>query len=212
MAPVHLDLSVYVIIDPQCCAGRPPEDVAVMAARGGATLIQYRDKEASFTQVRDGAQRVLGALLPYDVPFVVNDYPQIAKDIGADGVHIGQGDMPPHEVRALLGADAIVGLTAFTPAHLAAVDPKVVDYVGTGPVYPTKTDKGKPILGVEGLGALVALSPVPMVAIGGITDQNAAAVMQSGVQGIAVMRGVSAASEPQQATQNLLKIVSGRKK
>ena len=212
MAPVHLDLSVYVIIDPQCCAGRLPEDIAVAAARGGATLIQYRDKVGAYDQAFDGARRVKEALVSYDVPLVMNDYPRIAKDLGLDGAHIGQGDMPPKAVRDMLGKDAIIGLTAFTPDHLAQVDSGVVDYVGTGPVYPTQTDKGKPILGVEGLGALVALSPVSMVAIGGITGDTAADVMRAGVDGVAVMRGVSAATDPMATTQNLLSIVSGRKK
>lgn len=209
-AMAQLDLSVYVVIDPAVCAGRPPEEIAVQAARGGATLLQYRDKSGDEDAALAGAQRVKAALddAGLSVPLLINDYPSIAQHIGAAGVHIGQGDMTPQAARALLGEAAIIGLTAFTPDHMAALDPAVVDYVGTGPVYPTKTDKGKPILGVEGLARLVALSPVPVVGIGGITPASAAEVMRAGVDGVAVMRAVSAADDPQGAAQALVKIIS----
>ncbi len=180
------------------------------ALDGGATLIQYRDKRGDIDLARAGAMRVKQAMdnHAHRVPFLINDYPELVVELGADGVHVGQGDMPPAHVRALIGDDAILGLTAFTAAHMAAIDPSVVDYVGTGPVYPTKTDKGKPILGVEGLRPLVALSPVPVVAIGGIDADNASAIMQTGVQGVAVMRAISAADQPQCATEDLLKAVT----
>lgn len=203
-----LDLSVYIVIDPQACAGRAAEDVAVAAVRGGATLVQYRNKSGEYDAALAGARRMKAALAGTGVPLVINDYPEIALEIGAAGVHVGQGDMAPADARALLGADAFIGLTAFTPAHMAGIDPAVVDYVGTGPVYPTQTDKGKPILGVEGLAGLVALSPVPVVAIGGITAQTAGAVMQSGAAGVAVMRAVTAVDDVQRATQDLVNHVS----
>lgn len=193
-----LNLKLYVIIDPQACAGRPPEDIAVAAAKGGATIMQYRDKCGDVATVRASAKRTLLAVRAagFDIPFLVNDYVQVAKDIGADGVHIGQGDVSPKTARGIIGDDVIIGLTAFTPDHLAAVDPAIVDYVGTGPVYPTTTDKGKPVLGVDGLHPLVALSPVPMVAIGGITASRASDVLSAGVDGLAVMSGISLAADP----------------
>lgn len=203
------DLSCYFIVDPEACLDRPPEDVVKAALDGGATLVQYRDKRGDVDLVRDGAMRVKRVMDDHirDVPFLINDYPQIMCDVGADGVHIGQGDMPAMHVRELIGPEAILGLTAFTEDHLGAVNPFVVDYVGTGPVYPTKTDKGKPILGVEALAGLVALSPVPMAAIGGINARNAAMVMKANVNGVAVMRAISAADDPDKATRALVRAI-----
>ena len=132
---------------------------------------------------------------PFRVPLLVNDYVDIAFAVGADGVHVGQGDSDVAEARARLGEDAIVGLTAFTEEQITAVDPAVVDYIGTGPVYPTQTDKGKPVLGGDGFSALVQLSPVPVVGIGGITPENASRVLDAGAAGVAMMRSVSAADD-----------------
>ena len=100
-----------------------------------------------------------------------------------------------------MGADAIIGQTAFTEAHIAAVDPAIVDYIGTGPFYPTQTDKGKPVLGAEAFAELVALSPVPVVGVGGITPSNAAAVIDAGADGVAMMRSISEADDISAAVQ-----------
>jgi len=126
---------------------------------------------------------------------LINDYVDIAFAVGADGVHVGQGDLSAAQARAKLGGDAIVGLTAFNKEQIAAVDPAVVDYIGTGPVYPTQTDKGKPVLGVDGFSELVVLSLVPVVGIGGITPENAKPVLEAGAAGVAMMRSVSAADD-----------------
>lgn len=204
MARMSFDLSVYCVVDPQACAGRNPSDVAVHAALGGATMIQYRDKRGDVDAAYAGAKAMQKALRDHglQVPFLVNDYPEIAADIGADGVHVGQGDMRVQDVRDMIGADKILGLTAFTADHMTALDPALVDYVGTGPVFPTLTDKGKPVLGIEGMRPLVALSPVPVVAIGGITADKAADVMTSGCAGVAMMRAVTAADDSKGAAQD----------
>ncbi len=203
------DLSCYFVVDPEACAGRSPEDVVLAALDGGATMVQYRDKRGDIDLARAGAKCVKRAIDDHacDIPFLINDYPELVVEIGADGVHVGQGDMSPLQVRKLIGDDAILGLTAFNIDHMAAINPAIVDYAGTGPVYPTQTDKGKPILGVEGLREVVALSPVPVVAIGGITAAVAADVMASGVLGIAVMRAISAAGSPALAAKELLNSV-----
>lgn len=136
-----------------------------------------------------------------DVPLLVNDYVDIAVEIGADGAHIGQGDLSPKSAREMLGADKILGLTAFTAEQLDMVDPALVDYVGTGPVFPTLTDKGKPVLGVEGFEILAAMSPVPVVAIGGITPECAMEITLAGAAGLAVMRSIGAADDVEAAVR-----------
>lgn len=191
--------ALYFILDPACCGGRDVAEVVRAAVAGGVTLVQYRDKLNPPAIVLDAARRVKAALAGTGVPLLINDYVEIALQIGAGGAHIGQGDISAREARTLLGPEAIVGLTAFTEEHIDAIDPAVVDYIGTGPVYPTLTDKGKPVLGVERFGQLLRLSPVPVVGIGGITPENAAPVLAAGAAGIAVMRGIGAAPDVKEA-------------
>lgn len=208
-----LDLRLYSIIDPAACVGGSFEDTAVAAVKGGATCLQYRDKGSDLRAVKDRLARVYRAVRSVSfgegcVPFLVNDHVHLAAELGVDGVHIGQGDVSAAQARHVLGPDAVIGLTAFTPDHMAAVDPEVVSYVGTGPVYPTQTDKGKPILGIEGLADLVALSPVPVVAIGGITADCIAEIMRRAAPaGVAVMRGISAAADPEGAARQMIDII-----
>lgn len=203
-----LDLSLYFIADPSVCTFHPIHTVVAAAIEGGATLIQYRDKSKNMDQIKDTACTLLTLCQSYNIPLLINDHVEIAAEIGADGVHIGQGDMSPAEAKASLHPDSIIGLTAFTPEHFAAIDPAIVDYTGTGPVYPTKTDKGKPVIGPDGLAKLIPLSPVPVVGIGGITKDNAAAVMRTGAAGIAMMRAISGAERPDLAAAELLKIIN----
>jgi thiamine-phosphate pyrophosphorylase len=193
--------ALYFILDPACCGGRDVAEVARAAVAGGVTLVQYRDKLRSPAVVLEAARRVKAALAGTGVPLLINDYTEIALQIKADGAHIGQGDMSAAEARAVLGPDAILGLTAFTEDHIRAVDPALVDYIGTGPVYPTLTDKGKPVLGPERFAALVKLSPVPVVGIGGITADNALSILEAGADGIAVMRAIGAADDVQGAVR-----------
>ncbi len=195
------DLSVYLVVDPSLCAGRDVSAVVMAAVRGGVSMVQYRNKSGDMPVILAEAGMLAELLRSENIPFLVNDYVDVAFAVGADGVHLGQGDISPETARARLGDDAIIGQTAFTPAHMAAVDPLVVDYVGTGPFYETLTDKGKPVLGAAGFAALVALSPVPVVGIGGIRPDNAQAVLAAGADGVAMMRSVSAADDVEGASR-----------
>ncbi|MCE7886814.1 MAG: thiamine phosphate synthase [Alphaproteobacteria bacterium PRO2] len=190
------DLSVYFVADPSLCSGRDLNDVVRGAVAGGVTMVQLRSKRGTSLEFLEQA-RMLRKLL--NIPFLINDRVDIAQDVGADGVHLGQGDMYAAEARRILGPDKIIGVTAFTREHFAAIDPDAVDYAGTGPFYATKTEKGKPVLGPEGFRALVKISPVPVVGIGGITPANAAAVIENGAAGVAMMRSISEAPEPKKA-------------
>jgi len=177
------------------------------AARGGVTVVQLRNKIDPKPLVAAQAAMLCELLKPYNIPFLVNDYVDIARDVGADGAHIGQGDITPAEARKILGEDAILGLTAFTEEQIGAVDPAVIDYIGTGPFFPTQTDKGKPVLGAEKFAALIKSSPVPVVGIGGITVDNAEQVLDAGANGLAMMRAISAADDPCEAAQEFAKLI-----
>ena len=197
----NFDLSIYFVADPACCKGRAIFDVVLEAAEAGVTMVQYRDKSGDMPLISANAAMLAQLLKPFGIPLLVNDHVDIAFAAGADGVHIGQGDCDPAEARKTLGEDAIIGLTAFNEDQISAVDPEIIDYIGTGPVHPTQTDKGKPVLGVDGFAELCALSPVRVVGIGGITPENAAPVLQAGADGVAMMRSISEASDISEAVK-----------
>lgn len=205
--PVSFDLSVYFVADPACCAGRDIMEVVVAAVAGGVTMVQYRNKSGDMAQIHAEAAMLTELLKTFDVPLIINDYVDVAFAVGAGGVHLGQGDVPADVARAQLGEMAIIGQTAFTKEQLEAVDPAVVDYIGTGPFYETKTDKGKPVLGAEIFSALIQSAPVPVVGIGGITPDNARAVIDAGANGVAMMRSISEAEDPQAAAQRFTEVL-----
>lgn len=202
------DLSVYFVADPQACGGRDVVDVVLAAVKGGATLVQLRNKLDPKPVVAAQAAMLAEMLKSLGVPFLVNDYVDIAHDCGADGAHIGQGDVGAAEARKILGEEAILGLTAFTEDHITAVNPALVDYIGTGPFFPTQTDKGKPVLGAARFAELIARSPVPVVGIGGITPDNAHEVLAAGANGVAMMRSVSEADDPAAAAAQFKNVVA----
>jgi thiamine-phosphate pyrophosphorylase len=198
-----LNLSVYFVADPACCAGRTVTEVIERAVMGGVTMVQLRDKTGQFKD----ALAVRDMLRPLHIPFIINDDVHFARDIGADGVHVGQGDMSAAEARAIMGPDAIIGVTAYEPAHFDSLDPDMVDYAGTGPFFPTLTKPGKPVLGAEGFRKLVDLSPVPVVGIGGVTPDNAGEVIRAGAAGVAMMRSISENPDPKAAADCVMAAV-----
>jgi len=208
----NFDLSVYFILDPDLCSV-PIPDVLAAALSGGVAMVQFRDKISDPLNVTTVAKTIKEQIDRYNIStgrsvlFLVNDFAEIAHEIGADGVHIGQGDMKPEKAREILGPDKILGLTAFTEEHIDAVDPAIVDYIGTGPFYETKTDKGKPVLGAARFTELAARSPVPGVGIGGVTPVNANAVIKAGADGVAMMRAISGAEDPKVAAESFVQVV-----
>lgn len=196
------DLLVYFVLDPTACAGRDPVDVARSAIAGGVTMLQLRVKTDDHDYMLGLAQQILPLTRAAGIPLLINDYVDIALKCGADGVHLGQGDMPAETARKFVGEGAIIGVTAFEPSHFQSINPEIVDYAGTGPFYPTETKKGKPVLGAKEFAALVKISPVPVVGIGGITPDNFKPVLEAGADGVAMMRSVSEAADPQGAARS----------
>ncbi|MCK5284613.1 MAG: thiamine phosphate synthase [Alphaproteobacteria bacterium] len=200
------DPSVYFILDPSVCAGRNYIDVAYDAVRGGVSMLQLRYKCDDKYDVIHHANNLKQMLFEFHVPFIVNDYVDVALEVDADGVHLGQDDMSPQEARRILGEDKIIGLTAFDSAHFDVLDCLIVDYVGTGPIHPTLTKPDKAVLGLSGFAELLDCSSVPVVAIGGITPENAADIVSAGADGVAMMRGISEADNVEQAAYKFLNI------
>ncbi len=202
------DLSVYLVTDRLLSRGRELVDVVLTAVRGGATLVQLRDKEAPARETLELGRALLQRLRPLGVPLIVNDRVDLALALGADGVHVGQGDLPPEVARRLLGPDALVGLSITGPADLPTLDPAVMDYAGVGPIFPTgsKAD-ASPALGLEELSRLRRLLPVPVVAIGGITATNASAVIAAGADGVSVVSAICSADDCEVAARSLFRAV-----
>jgi len=182
---------LYAIVDVDALGPRAPGPAAAAFARGGAALVQLRAKSvpdrrlyALGEEVRDAA-RAGGAL------FVVNDRPDVALLLGADGVHLGQDDVPPAEARRLLGEDVIIGRSTHSLAQLRAALREPVDYVAIGPVFATATKPdAEAVVGLELLRAARALTERPLVAIGGIDRDRAAQVAAAGADGLAVIQAL----------------------
>jgi thiamine-phosphate diphosphorylase len=202
----------YLVLDADTCAAaaRRPADVARAAVDAGVRVLQVRAKRAPVRDLVALTVEVAQAVRGSGATLLVDDRVDVALVVRArgavvDGVHVGQTDLDVADVRRLLGPDAVVGVSAATPAELARVDGGLVDYVGSGPVRgtPTKPDAGPP-LGLDGLRAAVAATTLPVVAIGGLGVADAAAVRGTGAHGLAVVSAVCAAADPTRAAQELV--------
>ncbi|SFI68658.1 thiamine phosphate synthase [Celeribacter neptunius] len=198
------DLSLYLVLDPGLCAGVGMVETARAAVAGGATVVQLRDKTADTARMIETGRALKAVLAGTGAALIVNDDVEAAIQIGAEGLHIGQGDMAVAEARARIGATMLLGLTVETPALAAAVDPALVDYIGAGPVFatPSKLDHKTPV-GFDGLAAQVGASPVPAVAIGGLKADHVARVLKAGAQGIAVISAICGQPDPEAAARSL---------
>lgn len=206
------DLSLYLVIGPDHCAGRPMADVAEAAVRGGAGLVQLRDKTSSTRRQIDDARALKARLTPHHVPLLINDRVDVALAAGADGVHLGQSDMDPSDARRLLGMSAIIGVTVHSLDEARNVPCDRVDYVSIGGVFATTSKNNpNPPIDVAGCAEIAALFDLPLVAIAGITPENAASVIAAGVEGIAVISAVCAAPDPRAAAAELRAIVDRAK-
>jgi thiamine-phosphate pyrophosphorylase len=225
------DLTLYLVIGSGVTRGRPIHEVVAAALRGGATLVQLREKALGDAELVEVARALKGVLAPLGVPLIINDRAEVARAAGADGVHLGQDDLDAARAREILGPGGLIGVSAGTPEEAARIDKDVADYVGIGAVYATatKSDAGAPI-GVAGLATLAAtLQPLPVVAIGGIGLSEAAEVMASGApngiapngiapngiapNGIAVVSAICSAQDPEAAAHNLRReIDAGRER
>ena len=178
------------------------EDVDVLepALRGGVDVVQLRDKELSDAELVAAAAPFRAACDRQDALFVLNDRPDLVEACGADGVHVGQEDMPLAEARALAGPDRIVGLSATTAEELEAGEP---DYWGVGAIFGTPTKPESPPGGLELVRAAAARLTTPWFAIGGIELDNVADVVAAGAPGVAVVRAIRDADDPAAAAREL---------
>lgn len=203
----QLDLTLYLVLDPVLCGGiAGMVQTTQLAVANGVTAVQLRSEQAY--DRRDWYQAALAlkeVLAETTVPLLINDQVDVAMAVQADGVHVGQSDLPVDVVRKLIGTEKMIGLSVSNASQMQSVPWEQVDYLGIGPIYPTNS-KGDaaPVLGVEQLQKLVQSKQCPAVAIGGINRSNITQVMQTGVDGVAVISAICAQPDVGAATQQLL--------
>lgn len=197
---------LYLVCD-AAPAGRDLPELLREAIDGGVDVVQLREKELGdeeLVSVAKAAQALcerLGAL------FVVNDRPAVALQAGADGVHVGQEDMAPAQVRELVGADMLIGLSTHATGEIDAAAPELVDYIGVGPVHETPTKPGRPAVGLELVRYAAEHARVPFFAIGGIDAANAGQAIDAGARRVVVLRAIAAAQDPRAAARELRAIL-----
>jgi thiamine-phosphate pyrophosphorylase len=206
------DVRLYALLDPAVSGERLPE-LAQAVVEGGATLIQLRDKTRETRDMLAEARLLKRVLALHSVPLIINDRVDVALAAGADGVHVGQDDMPVEDARRLIGPEAILGISIKSAEEARAAPLDLVNYVGVGGVYATTSKNNpKPPIGATGLRDLVevirARAPaIPIAAIAGITETNAAEVIAAGADGIAVIAALARAQDPRSAAKRLRAIV-----
>jgi thiamine-phosphate pyrophosphorylase len=202
------DFSLYCVTDRRLSSPLTPEEVVRAAVRGGATAIQLREKEISARQFIETGRALKTFLQPLGIPLIINDRIDVALGVGADGVHIGQHDMPYGDARRLLGPHAIIGLSVESMEQAAEAENLDIDYLGVSPIFstPTKTDVTTE-WGIEGLRLLRSQTRHVLVAIGGINASNAEMVIEAGADGLAVVSAICSAPDPERSSREIKAII-----
>lgn len=192
---------------------RPTERlVAIVAAAldGGASLVQLREKASPLAEKLEAARAVHEVCRSHGVSFLVNDSPEFARRVDAEGVHVGRDDPSPRIARALLGPKALVGVTVYgKPGEEAAAEAAGADYLGAGPFFPSPTKPEEPVLPLDVLDRILHRTRLPVFAIGGVTEENAGVLARHGVAGVAVVSAVMEATDPRVAAAGILRAFRG---
>jgi thiamine-phosphate pyrophosphorylase len=201
---------LYLVTDRDLCGGRPLGEIVLAAVKGGASCVQLREKNLPTRSFVEEARGIKELLAPFQVPLIINDRIDVALAVAADGVHIGQDDMPYRLARRILGKGVIIGLSVETWDDVEAAEEWDVDYLGISPVFetPTKTDT-RGSWGLEGIARIRAYSRHPLIAIGGLNATNSGAAIEAGADGIAVVSAICAAPDPLRAARELCGIIGG---
>jgi len=194
---------LYAIIDTQVLKGRSHIEAATEIIRGGAKIIQLRDKHSSKKELLPIAKQLAKLCAAHNVLFIVNDYLDLALASDADGLHLGQDDLPTRTARKLLPIDKILGISARTIELAAAAQSEGADYLGVGAMYPTSTKETAVVVGLERLRQIRQAVSLPLVAIGGITKDNASEVIAAGASSVAVISSILQAESPQEAARQI---------
>ena len=197
------DLLLYAVTDRRWLNGKRLVDQVEEAIQGGVTFVQIREKDLDPEKFLEEAEELKALCEKYKVPFVINDNVEIAAEIGADGVHVGQSDMEAGDVRAKLGPDKIIGVSAQTVEQAILAEQRGADYLGVGAVFHTGSKADAEDVSHETLTAICNAVKIPVIAIGGITRDNVTELSGSGICGIAVISAIFAQKDIVSATKDL---------
>ena len=198
-----IDYSLMLVTD-HCSDADAFCSIVEKSLQAGATVLQLREKKAATRDFYQLAMRIKPIARQYNVPLLINDRLDIALAVDADGVHVGQEDLPVAVVRRLIGPDKILGATAATVAAAQTAEREGADYIGSGAMFPTLTKPGKQVLPLNVLAQIKQAVQVPVVAIGGITADNLLTLKITGVDGLAVVSAIMDSADPAAATQEIL--------
>ena len=189
------------------CEARPngedPEKLLRAALSGGVGMLELRDRELTGARLAQHAETFRRLADTFGAPFIVNDDPELANELKADGVHVGQDDVSPAEARSIVGPDAIVGLSTHNRKQVEAAHGEPVDYISVGPVWETPTKEGRPATGLELIEFAATKATLPWFAIGGIDAAKVGEVVAAGAQRVCVVRAIRGARDPRAAAQAL---------
>ena len=201
----HLNLRLYLVTDEYCLPpGRNLFDAVEEALQAGVTLVQYREKNGPGKSMLEKSRKLIALCHKYNVPLLVNDRLDIALLSGADGVHLGQEDIPVAEARRMAGEDFLIGVTAHNVEEALAAEAAGADYLGCGAVFATHTKKDTVPLGLDGLQAIRQAVRIPIAGIAGITTENYQQVLATGADGVAVVSGILGAASVRGAVKRFL--------
>jgi len=203
------DPRLYVILDRAAARGRDLLTILDATLAGGCRLVQLREKEWPSGRLLPMAERLRDRCRAVGATFIVNDRLDLALALGADGVHLGQDDLPPAAARPLLRPGMILGLSTHSLEQARAAQAAGADYVAVGSMFPTGTKPDFQLVGPELIGKLRGEIGVPLIGIGGITHDNVAQVIRAGADGVAVISAVCAAADPEAATRRFLDLIDG---
>ena len=206
MKKEDIDYSVYLVTDRRNKTDEEFLNIIEEAIKGGTTVVQLREKTASTKEFYDLALRVKEITSRYGVPLLINDRIDIALAIDSEGVHIGQDDMPADIAREIIGEDKILGVSASTVEEAKKAENDSADYIGSGAVFPTATKDDADSVSKEELKEIVDSIDIPVVAIGGITLENANTLKDTGIAGFSVVSAIMSAKDPKEASQKLKEI------
>ncbi|MCY8936360.1 thiamine phosphate synthase [Peribacillus frigoritolerans] len=206
MKKSQIDLSLYLVTE-ESIAIEELTKIIAQSVSGGVSIVQLREKNNSSLSFYEKASALKQLLNELSIPLIINDRVDIALAVGADGIHIGQDDLPLPIVKKMVPEDMIVGVSVSTLEEALEAERNGADYIGVGSVFPTKTKQDATLMALEDLGEICRGVSIPAVAIGGITADNISALSDSGLSGTAVVSAIMNADNPKTASESLLKII-----
>ena len=209
----NIDLSLYFIADQALAHGRHLETIVNQAILGGVSAIQVRGKELSSRELTELARRIMSVGSKHGIPVIINDRVDVALAVNAQGVHLGQDDIPLLAARKILGTRKIIGISVHTIEEARKAEMGGADYAGVGTVFRTSSKKNiRGLIGIGGLSRLRSAVKIPVVAIGGIDAANARRIMETGVDGIAVLSAIMNSGDPKRTCKQITRIIRSANK